>query len=134
MLRRPECYDDQNGDGRLSTFDASRVLNGLALIQGDEGEAVLMRSWQPKPKPSNSFQDTVTEVRKSGVDSEQFTTFEVTAVDVTVFDITFKAVDAAFETCLLASESHNAIGLDRQQTLDSVMVYLLHEKTWLQQS
>jgi hypothetical protein len=81
----------------------------------------------------------VTEVRKSGVDSEQFTTFEVTAVDitavdVTVFDITFKAVDAAFETCLLASESHNAIGLDRQQTLDSVMVYLLHEKTWLQQS
>ena len=86
----------------------------------------------------------MTEVRKSGVDSEQFTTFEVTAVDitvfditavdVTVFDITFKAVDAAFETCLLASESHNAIGLDRQQTLDSVMVYLLHEKTWLQQS
>jgi len=55
MLRRPECYEDQNGDGRLSTFDASRVLNGLALIQGDEGEAVLMRSWPPKTKTVKQF-------------------------------------------------------------------------------
>lgn len=31
----PGYYYDQNGDGRLSTLDALRVLNGLALIEGE---------------------------------------------------------------------------------------------------
>ncbi len=125
----PGYYYDQNGDGRLSTLDALRVLNGLALIEGEgEGEAVLMRSWQPNPKASNSFRDTVTQVRNGDVASEQVTAIEVTAINVTAF----KAVDEAFETCLLTSESNSATGSDRQQAIDAVMVNLLHETTGLQ--
>ena len=123
----PGYYYDQNRDGRLSTLDALRVLNGLALIAG-AGEAVLMRSWQPNPKASNSFRDTVTQVRNGDVASEQVTAIEVTAIDVTAF----KAVDEAFETCLLTSESNNATGSDRQQAIDAAMVNLLHETTGLQ--
>ena len=143
----PGYYYDQNRDGRLSTLDALRVLNGLALIAG-AGEAVLMRSWQPNPKASNSFRDTVTQVRNGDVASEQVTAIEVTAIEVTAIEVTtievttievtainvtaFKAVDEAFETCLLTSESNNATGSDRQQAIDAAMVNLLHETTGLQ--
>ena len=138
----PGYYYDQNRDGRLSTLDALRVLNGLALIAG-AGEAVLMRSWQPNPKASNSFRDTVTQVRNGDVASEQVTAIEVTAIEVTTIEVTtievtainvtaFKAVDEAFETCLLTSESNNATGSDRQQAIDAAMVNLLHETTGLQ--
>ena len=133
----PGYYYDQNRDGRLSTLDALRVLNGLALIAG-AGEAVLMRSWQPNPKASNSFRDTVTQVRNGDVASEQVTAIEVTAIEVTAIEVTainvtaFKAVDEAFETCLLTSESNNAKGSGRQQAIDAVMVNLLHETTGLQ--
>jgi len=128
----PGYYYDQNRDGRLSTLDALRVLNGLALIAG-AGEAVLMRSWQPNPKASNSFRDTVTQVRNGDVASEQVTAIEVTTIEVTAINVTaFKAVDEAFETCLLTSESNNATGSDRQQAIDAAMVNLLHETTGLQ--
>ena len=148
----PGYYYDQNRDGRLSTLDALRVLNGLALIAG-AGEAVLMRSWQPNPKASNSFRDTVTQVRNGDVASEQVTAIEVTTIEVTTIEVTtievttievttievtainvtaFKAVDEAFETCLLTSESNNATGSDRQQAIDAAMVNLLHETTGLQ--
>jgi len=158
----PGYYYDQNRDGRLSTLDALRVLNGLALIAG-AGEAVLMRSWQPNPKASNSFRDTVTQVRNGDVASEQVTAIEVTTIEVTAIEVTaievttievttievttievttievtainvtaFKAVDEAFETCLLTSESNNATGSDRQQAIDAAMVNLLHETTGLQ--
>ena len=82
-----------------------------------------MRSWQPNPEASNRFRDTVTQVRNGDVASEQVTAINVTA---------FKAVDEAFETCLLTSESNNATGSDRQQAIDAAMVNLLHETTGLQ--
>ncbi len=111
-----------------------------------------MRSWQPNPKASNRFRDTVTQVRNGDVASEQVTAIEVTAIEVTAIEVTaievtaievtvevtaiecteFKAVDEAFETCLLTSESNNAKGSDRQQAIDAVMVNLLHETTGLQ--
>ena len=128
----PGYYYDQNGDDDLSALDALRVLNKLALIQGDEGEGegepVLMLSWHLKPNPSCRFQDTVTQLRNSGIDFKQVTAFDVAAYHFTAY----KAVDAAFETCLLTSESDNATGSDRQQAVDSVMVNLLQETTWLQ--
>ncbi len=126
----PGYYYDQNGDDDLSALDALRVLNKLALIQGDEGEGepVLMLSWYLKPNPSCRFQDTVTQLRNSGIDFKQVTAFDVAAYHFTAY----KAVDAAFETCLLTSESDNATGSDRQQAVDSVMVNLLQETTWLQ--
>ena len=82
-----------------------------------------MRSWQPNPEASNRFRDTVTQVRNGDVASEQVTAINVTA---------FKAVDEAFETCLLTSESNNAKGSGRQQAIDAAMVNLLHETTGLQ--
>ncbi|MGI9441165.1 MAG: hypothetical protein ACR2N1_01795, partial [Rubripirellula sp.] len=79
------------------------------------------------------FRDTVTQVRNGDVASEQVTAIEVTAIEVTAINVTaFKAVDEAFETCLLTSESNNAKGSDRQQAIDAVMVNLLHETTGLQ--
>ena len=47
-----------------------------------------MRSWQPNPKASNRFRDTVTQVRNGDVASEQVTAIEVTAIEVTAIEVT----------------------------------------------
>jgi hypothetical protein len=127
----PGYYYDQNGDERLSTLDALRVLNELALIQGDEGEGeeVLMPNLLPISKTSNEFQGTAAPVSSGtgGLASEQITKFELTTFHTPAFE----SASTVFEPCLVRSESTNVTDLDRQQAVDTVMVKLLHETNWL---
>ena len=116
----PGYYYDENGDGRLSTLDALRVLNVLALIQGDEGEGEALLTISGQRNLSLDLKEYVTPTLDGDVDASSG---QVAA---------FGVVSASFVQHPVTIDSREAMDLDRLQAVDAAMVNLLHEISWLQ--
>ena len=116
----PRYYHDQNGDARLTTLDALRKRNVLALIQGAEAEreSTLMRFGPPQP--SNDLPENGTQVSSGCRD--------LASGKITIFKVAvFGDVSGAFEPRTVAPDSNGARGPRGLQAIDIVFMSLLQK-------